>query len=465
MKILIIGAGPTGLGSAWRLNQLGHEDWELWEQDPVPGGLARSITDDEGFTWDIGGHVQFSHYQTFDDVMEEVLGAEGWLHHERESWVRISDTWVPYPFQYNLHRLPKDQQLECVQGLLAIRNGNGHHPYANFEELILKVFGSGVAKHFMLPYNFKVWAYPPADLATGWIGERVALPDLNKIVESVITGRDNVSWGPNNTFRFPKHGGTGAIWRNVCQSLPQDKIFLGRGIARIDPKRKVAYATDGTEKEYDALITTLPVDLLVRMIGAENLETSVEKLRYSSTHVIGVGLKGSPGPGIDQKCWMYFPEDNCPFYRVTVFSNYSPNNVPDINRYWSLMAEVSQSPKKPVDDAKVVEETVQGMLNTNLIQSRDQVNHTFSLRIERGYPTPSLERDKALHDVLPALEKQGIYSRGRFGAWKYEVSNQDHSFMQGVEVIQHILFDSPELTLWFPNVVNNLHPVFGKEWL
>ena len=70
---------------------------------------------------------------------------------------------------------------------------------------------------------------------------------------------------------------------------------------------------------------------------------AVAALRHSSTHVIGVGLHGRPGPHLAGKSWMYFPEDDCPFYRVTHFSHYSPNNVPDITRYWSLMAEVSES--------------------------------------------------------------------------------------------------------------------------
>ncbi len=151
---------------------------------------------------------------------------------------------------------------------------------------------------------------------------------------------------------------------------------------------------------------------------------------------------------------MYFPEDNCPFYRVTVFSNYSPNNVPDINQHWSLMAEVSESECKAVNAETVVEETIQGMLNTKLIESRDDIISVWYKALDYGYPTPSVDRDKALVKVLPELDKIGIYSRGRFGAWKYEVSNQDHSLMQGVEIINKLELGINEITYPFPATAN-----------
>ena len=68
VDILIIGAGPTGLGAATRLNQLGHHDWLIFDQNPYPGGLATTEETDQGFLFDMGGHVIFSHYDYFDQV-------------------------------------------------------------------------------------------------------------------------------------------------------------------------------------------------------------------------------------------------------------------------------------------------------------------------------------------------------------------------------------------------------------
>ena len=57
--------------------------------------------------------------------------------------------------------------------------------------------------------------------------------------------------------------------------------------------------------------------------------------------------------------------------------------------------------------------------------------------------------------ILKRLEKKGIYSRGRFGAWKYEVGNMDHSLMQGVEAVNKIILGEEEKTLWHSEIVNN----------
>ena len=98
-------------------------------------------------------------------------------------------------------------------------------------------------------------------------------------------------------------------------------------------------------------------------------------------------------------------------------------------------------------------------------------------RLEHGYPTPHLKRDPTLAQALPYLRDHSIWSRGRFGSWKYEVGNQDHSLMLGVEAADNVLFgtkvwahsrmfslksylrgrkvgDVQELTLNHPNIVN-----------
>lgn len=64
---------------------------------------------------------------------------------------------------------------------------------------------------------------PTTDMQCNWLGERVATVDIHRAVSNVIRGQEDAGWGPNAVFRFPKHGGTGAIWKGVAGLLPADK--------------------------------------------------------------------------------------------------------------------------------------------------------------------------------------------------------------------------------------------------
>jgi len=151
---------------------------------------------------------------------------------------------------------------------------------------------------------------------------------------------------------------------------------------------------------------------------------------------------------------MYFPESDCSFYRTTVFSNYSPFVCPKPGHQWSLMCEVSESPDKPVDVSKIIEETERGLRNTKLLSDGDKIVSRFHTRFEYGYPTPFVGRDALLNPIHDKFAQYDIYSRGRFGCWKYEVSNQDHSVMLGVEAIDHIIFGTEEMTFKHTGIVN-----------
>lgn len=130
------------------------------------------------------------------------------------------------------------------------------------------------------------------------------------------------------------------------------------------------------------------------------------------------------------------------------------DSTPTEGPYWSIMLEVSQSTKKPVDEENLLRDCIQGLVNTEMLKPTDEVVSTYHRKFDHGYPTPALERDGALKKILPYLQEKGIYSRGRFGSWKYEVGNQDHSFMLGVEAVDAIVSGSVELTLNYPDFVN-----------
>jgi protoporphyrinogen oxidase len=450
-QIAIVGAGPTGLGAAYRLTELGLHNFTVFERDQHVGGLAASFRDAQGFTWDVGGHVQFSHYDYFDRSMDRVMG-DDWVVHNRESWIWIRGRFVPYPLQNNIHLLPEAEKQACLIGLLRRRDADGPRP-ANFAEWVRAEFGDGLADTFMLPYNAKVWAYPPSDLDYGWVGERVAQIDLERVMRSLFSQRADLTWGPNRRFRFPARGGTGEIWRRVAASLPAGTLKLGADVSGIDLETRELLFSDGSSHTYDILISTMPLDRLAVMTD-DAFASAASVLRYSTVHVLGIGLAGAPPPALAKKCWIYFPESECPYYRLTMYSNYSPSNVPDPAVYWSVMVEVSESPRKPLDHDRLPDAVIDSLHATGVITSKTEVVSRWQHTARHGYPTPFLGRDAVVHPLLDALERRRVFSRGRFGAWKYEVSNQDHAFMQGVELVNRFAFGLEETTIRRPDVVN-----------
>lgn len=448
-KIVIIGAGPTGLGAAYRLKELGYKNFVVYERSPYIGGLASSFTDSAGFTWDIGGHVMFSHYKYYDDVFDKVMGSDFQLNN-RECWVRMFDTWVPYPFQNNIRYLPKEVTYECLAGLVEAQTKRDHKAASNFDEFIDAVFGDGIAKHFMKPYNFKVWAHPAEMMNKEWIGERVAVLDINRAIKNVVLGSDDFGWGPNNQFKFPLMGGTGEFYRRIGQAIGHEHFKLNKKIDFINMTKKEIRFSDGEVVAYDVLVSAMPLDKLCNdVINGEmprDIKMAAAGLRHSGGYMVGIGIK-QPCPST--KSWMYFPEANCPFYRVTYLSNYSPYMTPDNKQYYSLLCETSYSEFKPVNAETIVEETIQGLINAGLLRDRDRkdICDTWTYHADYSYPTPSVERDGILSEVIPYLEQHGIYSRGRFGMWKYEVSNTDHTLMQGVELVNRLLLGEAEKTI------------------
>ncbi|EOD45974.1 Udp-galactopyranose mutase protein [Neofusicoccum parvum] len=482
VDVLVIGAGPTGLGAAKRLNHINGPSWLIIDSNPVPGGLASTDVTPEGFLYDVGGHVIFSHYKYFDDAIDEALPKESdWYTHQRISYVRCKGLWVPYPFQNNISMLPKEEQVKCMDGMIdaALEARVSNTKPKDFDEWIVRMMGTGIADLFMRPYNYKVWAVPTTKMQCQWLGERVAAPDLKNVTKNVILQKTAGNWGPNATFRFPARDGTGGIWIAVANTLPKEKTRFGENstVTKVDADAKKVTLKDGTTVKYNQLVNTMAVDHLAVAMGDTELQGLTKQLYYSSTHVVGVGIRGERPERIGDKCWLYFPEDDCPFYRATIFSNYSPYNQPDASKklptlylangdkaasseaqegpYWSIMLEVSQSGMKPVDEENLLKDCIQGLINTEMLKPTDEVVSTYHRKFDHGYPTPSLERDGALKQILPRLQAKDIWSRGRFGSWKYEVGNQDHSFMLGVEAADNIVNGAVELTLNYPDFVNS----------
>jgi protoporphyrinogen oxidase len=442
-RIVIVGAGPCGLACARELDRLGHRDWLLLERAPAAGGLAASVLDGAGFTWDLGGHVVFSHYGEFDALLEEVM-ADEICSHDRSSYVRFGDRWIPYPFQNNLRHLPEAVVQECLAGLKRAPGGDAGMDFGTWMQA---VFGDGITRHFMAPYNLKVWATPSGHMSAGWIAERVSVIDYERVMINVREGRDDLAWGPNNKFVFPARGGTGEIYRRLAARLGE-RIRYDSEVVQIDAGGRLLHTADGERVPYRALVTTIPLDRLVGAIAAapDSLHAAAARLHHNGVFMVGVGYET---PLADAKSWMYFPAPEVPFYRATNFAKYSPANVPgsDTGRYSAYMTESAYSEQLPVPRQGLEERVEAALRAAGVVDGRPEVASVHVEDIPYAYPVPTLHRDAALAEIQPWLMEHEIYSRGRFGAWRYEAGNMDHAVKMGIDIARRLTGDVPE-ELW-----------------
>jgi len=471
-RIVVIGAGPTGLCAAYRLTELGYTNWELVEGTKEPAGLACTIKDEKNFFWDIGVHCLFSHFQFFDALLDDMLPPREWLYHQRYSPARMRNTWVGYPVQANVWRLPEKEVMHIMADLAQKDAAPKPLPPRNFQEFLVAKFGQALTDTFMAPYNAKVWAHPPVEMNHIWVGERVAEIQSKSVFSNIINRRDAPKWGPNAQFRYPMNG-TGHIWVKLFNELPAAHKRLGARVASVRTgRRKALVLADGSRLPFDGLLSTMPIVSLLRMLpdhpelaklaDGNNGAADNSRFKHQTCNLVGVGIAGTAVPSaLDGVHWVYFPENEYIFYRVTVLSNFSPLMVAQPYKQWSLLVEVSESRHRPVpkDPEELKRVVIDGLQRAGMLPREATIVSTWSKRLEYGYPVPYVERNMHLHAADNELRNLGIWSRGRFGSWKYEVGNQDHSCMLGVDAIDSMLFGGNaagrEATFNSPDVVNS----------
>src|SRR5690606_24454578 len=229
------------------------------------------------------------------------------------------------------------------------------------------------------------------------------------------------SWGPNATFRYPASGGTGAIWTAAARMLPAGVLRTSCRVTSLDAAARVLTLADGDTIPYDVLIATCPLDALVAATPAlpDDVRAAADRLVANTVELVGIGVDVAPSDDMRRRTWMYFPESESPYYRVTVLSNYAPANAPDEACY-SLLAESSHPRGMTVDPNALVAATHRGLVRDRLIPEGASLRSTWHRTLPRGYPVPTRGRDAALRVIHAALEPLGIFARGRFGGWKYE---------------------------------------------
>ncbi|XP_022107432.1 LOW QUALITY PROTEIN: uncharacterized protein LOC110988343 [Acanthaster planci] len=478
---VIIGSGPVALGAAQRLYDLRQGNSNtvitILEELDRPAGLDLPERDEQGFLWDTRVYEDLSHYTYFNQILNRAITEWNYRRRAPFAFMKGSDglrRFVPYPVQNNIHIMDKGDQQKCLSGLEEITRNQASHIPENLDQWLVQKFGAGLRDVFMRKYYRKFWTMDTTELNSVWIGEQAAVPDIEEIktkIKEVDNGTivKTVAPEPSTLFRFPKYNGTGGIWEATARLLPEEWFKFHQKVTGVNADEKVITVEVGQHTKslytlrYDTLISTVPLDTFIGLLKTSDsslvqIQELVSQLLYTHTHIVGIGLSGQPPKTLAEKSWVYFPDSDSPFYRVMMYSNFSEDLVPKAGLYWSLICEVTE----PMNSRNTVQWS-----KTNLVEATDRllsllwIYHSEMVvskhyrRLNHGYPVPSLKRDVVLDTIQPWLLSKDIYSRGRFGGWRYEVANQDHLFMQGVDIVDKIEQGVSGLTYLHPSLANS----------
>jgi protoporphyrinogen oxidase len=405
-SVAILGAGLTGLSAAFHLRERG-ADYRLFERSDRPGGHAITTVDD-GYRFDRTGHLLHLRDPSMRDLVLEWLGGDV-LSVERRSRVWSHGTYTRYPFQANTFGLPPQVAYECVQGFIDAHFAPAGPPPQNFEEFCLATFGAGISRHFMIPYNTKLWGVPPTEITAAWCSRFVPRPRVEDVVAGAL-GVQTRELGYNARFLYPRRG-IGALPEAMARN--ERRLALGRAPDAVRASRR-ELVFGGDVVRYETLISSAPLTTLIDLIEdcPPEIRAARNALRCTHLYYLDVALNG---PCEQDLHWVYVPEAAYPFYRVGCYSSFSPAMAPPGKA--SLYVELAD--RTAPDLEALLPRVADALVEMHLIRHRDVVRFARVRRLDHAYVIFDHRYYESLEVLFPFLEEHQILSTGRYGGWNY----------------------------------------------
>ncbi len=438
-QVAIIGAGLAGLSTAYHLGKRHNNNYIVFEKEGTVGGLCRTVNS-KGFLFDYTGHL----LHLKKDYTKKLVGRllKGKLRKiYRNSWIFSKGVYTRYPFQENTYGLPPETVRECVTGFIkSFRSRKKSAKNQSFYDWILEHFGVGIAKHFMVPYNTKMWARHPEELTTLWLGGYIPKPTIREVADGALFDRKS-GLGYNAFFYYPEKGGIQVLpdaLASACGNLKLNTVVTG-----IDTKkRKVFFSGKGAgasgEACYDALVSSVPLrEFILKIVRnvPEKVRKAARGLRYNSVLNINFGIGRKR---ISDRHWIYFPEDEFIFYRAGFHMNFSGRLVPSgtSSIYTETAYKPGDRPKILNNRKNIIKKVKKDLIRAGVLNNRDKALVTRVFDIEYAYVIHDKNYETNIKIIRDFLEKNNIHAIGRYGNWEY--SAMEEAILAGRDTAKRI---------------------------
>lgn len=423
-KTVILGSGISGLSAGFHLNKQGVSN-VVYEKNDDWGGLCANFTID-GFRFDKFVHFTF----TNEEYIRNIFNSSS----ELEELPAISNNyykgfWLRHPAQNNLFPLPEDEKTKIIADFID-RPKKEISEIKNYAEWLECQYGKYFAHNFPFAYTRKYWGKEARELETKWVGSRMHSPSLEEVIKGASEKIDK-NFYYTNVMRYPKIGGFRSILDSTRKELD---IKFNKEAVKIDTENKTVSFKDGTETDYDNLISSLPLPEIIKIIkdAPQNVLEASKKLKHTSGYMVSLGFKR---PDVAKDLWFYIYDEDILSSRVYSPSLKSKDNVPE--GCSSLQAEIffANDAEVPKEEA-VLENTIEKLSQMGLFK-REEIA-VQDIRFEK-YANVIFDHEvyKNRQIVLDYLNSIEIKSIGRFGKWEYFWTNQ--AFADGQKTAEELI--------------------------
>jgi len=423
VKVAVLGGGFAGVLAARTLVDRGY-DVHLLEAESRIGGLCRSETVD-GFVCDVaGGHILHSRDQGVLATM--VAALDDPVPCRRNTKIYYHGRYVKYPFENGLSDLPAGDNFDCLKGYLEahVAREKGAAEPASFRDWINWRFGDGMARHFMVPYNEKIWCVDLHEVSSAWCSGRVPEAPLDAVLKASL-GLASEGYTHQIDFHYPRRGGFETLVAAFARGI-EDRIRTGTPVVEVVRDQR-GFVVNG--ERFDRIVNTMPLRPLLAALRPQppaDVLAAMHGLRHLSVTTVLVAVDQA---NLAPYSWVYLPHaDNGPMHRITYLANYSPNNAP--TGASSVVAEITSIGGAVRPEPAEIERTVVASLDRLGLVPAGRVRFTRSWFNEYAYPLHDLGFDERIRRVVGWVEGQGVPTVGRFARYSYVNTDQVYAMVR-----------------------------------
>jgi protoporphyrinogen oxidase len=398
--VVVIGAGVSGLGFANWYREL-HPDKRVLvlESEAEPGGYCRTIVQD-GFVWDYSGHFFHFKHPHVEQWLRARMPGQDIRTVVKKSFIRYAGLDIDFPFQKNIHQLPKDEFLECLVDLYF--RPTSETPPQSFGEMLYRRLGTAITEKFLRPYNEKLYATDLDRLDVDAMGRFFPHADIADIIANMRPGASD--GGYNATFTYPA-GGAMQYVNALLVDLPPGTVSTSERVTSIDLGAREVI-TDKRRIHFGAVVSSAPLPVLARMTGIAH-DPSV----FTSNKVLVFNL-GFDRKGMRDIHWMYFPDRSLSFYRVGWY-----DNILEGDRM-SLYIEIGATNDASFDVDELRARVLRDLEREKIVDGHQLVSHHHVV-LDPAYVHITKASLAETERVRDGLALAGVHSVGRYGGWTY----------------------------------------------